>query len=88
MQKESTLQTGIIFDLSLGGLRVSIPEDYEAEQEGQFDTVFTIPTEKKPIKMKCTIKRILDGTENTKEIGADFVDGDFPGYQKLHKYLK
>jgi hypothetical protein len=86
--KESTLQTGIIFDLSLGGLRVSIPEDYQVEQEGQFDTVFTIPTEKKPIKMKCTIKRILDGTENTKEIGADFVDGEFPGYQKLHKYLK
>ena len=86
--KESTLQTGIIFDLSLGGLRVSIPEDYDAEQDGQFDTIFTIPTEKTPIKMKCTIKRILDGTENTKEIGADFVDGDFPGYQKLHKYLK
>ncbi len=37
--------------------------------------------------MKCTIKRILDGTENTKEIGADFVDGDFPGYQKLQNIL-
>jgi hypothetical protein len=86
--KESALQTGIIFDLSLGGLRISIPQDYNAEQEGQFDTIFTIPSEKKPIKMKCTVKRIFDGTENTKEIGADFVDGDFPGYQKLHKYLK
>ena len=86
--KESTLQTGIIFDISLGGLRVSIPQDYEAEQNTEFDTIFTIPTEKTPIKMKCTVKRILEGAENTKEVGANFVDGDFPGYQKLHRYLR
>ncbi len=86
--KDSTLQTGIIFDLSLGGLRVSIPQEYEAVQNTEFDTIFTIPTEKTPIKMKCTVKRILEGTDNTKEVGADFVDGDFGGYQKLHKYLR
>jgi hypothetical protein len=86
--KESALQTGIIFDLSLGGLRISVPQDCDVQHEGEFDTVFTIPNEKTPIKMKCTVKRVLDGAENTKEIGAAFVDGDFPGYQKLHKYLK
>ena len=84
---ESALQTGIIFDLSLGGLRISVPQEYDVQQEGDFDTIFTIPNEKMPIKMKCTIKRVLDGTDNTKEIGATFVDGDFSGYQKLHGYL-
>ncbi len=85
--KESPLQTGIIIDLSLSGLRISVPDDYSVEHDGEFDTLFTIPNEKTPIKMKCTIKRVFDGIEHTKEMGANFVDGDFPGYQKLHKYL-
>lgn len=85
--KESTLQTGIVIDISLGGLRISIPQNYDASNEGEFDTIFTIPNEKTPIKMKCTIKRIIDGGDETKELGADFVDGDFPSYQKLHQYL-
>ena len=84
---EASLQTGIILDLSLGGLRISVPQEYDVNQENEFDTIFTIPNEKTPIKMKCTIKRIFDGLENMKELAASFVDGDFPGYQKLHKYL-
>ena len=75
--KESTLQTG----------KISIPHDYEAVSEGEFDTIFTIPNEKTPVKMRCTIKRVAEGEESTKELGADFVDGDFLSYQKLHKYL-
>jgi len=85
--KESTLQTGIIFNLSLGGLRISIPMDYDVEREGEFDTIFTIPNEKTPIKMRCTIKRALDCTDDTREVAATFIGGDFPGYQKLHKFL-
>lgn len=85
--KESTLQTGIVIDVSLGGLKISIPHDYEAVSEGEFDTIFTIPNEKTPVKMRCTIKRVAEGEESTKELGADFVDGDFQSYQKLHKYL-
>ncbi len=38
--------------------------------------------------MRCTIKRVVaEGEEATKELGADFIDGDFLSYQKLHKYL-
>ncbi len=85
--RESALQTGIVIDISLSGLRISIPQDYDAGHEGEFDTIFTIPNEKTPIKMKCTIKRIIDGSDATKELGADFIDGDFPSYQKLHQYL-
>jgi hypothetical protein len=85
--KDSTLQTGIVIDISLGGLKISIPQEYEAVNDGEFDTIFTIPNEKTPVKMRCTIKRIVEGGETTKELGADFVDGDFPSYQKLHKYL-
>ncbi|HVN95383.1 MAG TPA: PilZ domain-containing protein [Syntrophorhabdaceae bacterium] len=85
--KESSLQTGIIIDLSLGGMRISVPEDYEAKDAGEFDTIFTIPNEKTPIKMKCAVKRVFGGPENTKDLAANFVDGDFSGYQKLHKYL-
>jgi hypothetical protein len=63
------------------------PHDYDAVSEGEFDTIFTIPNEKTPVKMRCTIKRIAEGEDATKELGADFIDGDFLSYQKLHKYL-
>ena len=39
------------------------------------------------MKMRCTIKRVAEGDEATKELGADFIDGDLLSYQKLHKYL-
>lgn len=85
--KESTLQTGIVISISLGGIRISIPQDYEVVNDAEFDTIFSIPSEKAPVKMRCTIKRIVEGGDSTKELGADFVDGDFPSYQKLHRYL-
>ncbi len=85
--KESTLQTGIVNSISLGGLRISIPQDYEVIHDSEFDTIFSIPNEKTPVKMRCTIKRITKGGDSTKELGADFIDGDFPSYQKLHRYL-
>ncbi|MHB8110850.1 MAG: PilZ domain-containing protein [Syntrophorhabdaceae bacterium] len=85
--KESSLQTGMVINISLGGLRISIPQEYEGDTEGEFDTIFSIPNEKTPVKMRCAVKRVIEGTDSTKELGADFIDGDFPSYQKLHRYL-
>ena len=85
--KESTLQTGIVMSVSLGGLRISIPQDYDMVNDAEFDTIFSIPNEKTPVKMRCAVKRVLEAGDSTKELGADFVDGDFPSYQKLHRYL-
>lgn len=85
--RESTLQTGIVNDISLGGMRISIPHDYPVENNREFNTVFTIPGEKAPIRMRCNIKRIANEAGNVRECGAAFVDGDFAGYQKLQKYL-
>ena len=85
--RESTLQTGTVSDISLGGLRLSIPQGYDVQQEAEFDTIFTVPNEKVPVKMRCTIKRIINDGETTKELGAAFINGDFPSYQRLHQYL-
>ncbi|HOC46529.1 MAG: PilZ domain-containing protein [Syntrophorhabdaceae bacterium] len=85
--KESTLQTGIVINVSLGGLRISIPKEYDVVNDAEFDTIFSIPNEKTPVKMRCAIRRIVEGGDSTKELGADFIDGDFPSYQKLHRYL-
>lgn len=85
--KESTLQTGMVMSISLGGLRISIPQDYDMVNDAEFDTIFSVPNEKTPVKMRCAIKRVTDAGDSTKELGADFVDGDFPSYQKLHRYL-
>lgn len=85
--KESTLQTGIVISVSLGGLRISIPHDYDVVNDAELDTIFSIPNEKAPVKMRCAIKRIVEGGDSIKELAADFIDGDFPSYQKLHRYL-
>ena len=85
--KESTLQTGIVINVSLGGLRISIPKEYDVVNDAEFDTIFSIPNEKTPVKMRCAIRRIVEGGDSTKELGADFIDGDFPSNQKLHRYL-
>lgn len=85
--KESTLQTGMVMNISLGGLRISVPQDYEGATEGEFDTIFSIPNEKTPVKMRCAVKRVIEDGDSIKELGADFIDGDFPSYQKLHRYL-
>ena len=83
-------QAGIIVDISLGGLRISVPRDCKIEvndSEGkQLDLLFTLPNEKAPITMKCKPARVSDNSSEI-EVGASFVDSDFRSYQKLQNYL-
>jgi len=85
------LQAGIILDISLGGLRISLPEDFVgkaavASQGNEFEAIFTLPNEKRPISIKCKAKRTVS-TDNVKQMGASFVDSDFSSYKTLQSYL-
>jgi predicted DNA-binding protein len=87
----SQLQAGTIMDISLGGVRISLSNDYAYEisiggQDDQFEAIFTVPTEKRPISIKCRLHRVITNTDD-KQLGASFVDSDFSSYKTLQSYL-
>jgi len=84
-------RTGKVLDISLGGIRLSIPQGVKLEISSDGDTnefhiVFTLPDATQPINMKCKPQRVSDSGEDV-YVGASFVDGDFHSYQNLQKYL-
>ncbi len=91
-QQESG-QTGIgaITEISLGGVRLLIPNDYRQRmlldpQGSRFEIVFNLPAENKPIRLSCESNRVTDG-EDGLQVGACFIDADFKGYKILQTYL-
>jgi c-di-GMP-binding flagellar brake protein YcgR len=87
----SQLLAGTILDISLGGMRVSLSNGYAEEisisgQGDEFEALFTLPNEKRPISIKCRPHRVITNTDD-KQLGASFVDSDFSSYRTLQSYL-
>jgi len=85
------LQAGTIMDLSLGGLRISLPKDFAGEiainsHDHELEAIFTLPNEKRPISIKCKPHRFIS-EDAEKQMGASFVDSDFSSYKTLQSYL-
>ena len=81
----------VILDLSLGGMRVSIPKEcvskiYEKGKKSRFATSFTLPSEKNPVRVVCEPERMVPSNGNV-HVGASFVDADFAVYQRLQQYF-
>jgi len=84
-------QTGTIMDISLGGIKISVPkgtalEIKAGETEAEFDIIFTLPFATRPLKMRCQPQRVFESEEDI-QIGTAFVDADFRSYQTLQNYL-
>ena len=82
---------GIILDISLGGLRLSVPSDssIEIKEDGQtvyLNILFTLPKEKSAVAMTCKSNR-MKHINGDIEVGATFADCDFTNYQKVQNYL-
>ena len=87
----SQLQAGTILDISLGGMRISLSSDCGGEisiggQDDEFEAIFTLPNEKRPISIKCRPHRVITSTGDN-QLGASFVDSDFSSYRTLQSYL-
>jgi hypothetical protein len=85
------LSAGIVSNISLGGLQVSIPSNYQYELEeekenARISIVFTVPQSKKPLSVQCVPQHVscIGGETN---IGASFCDSDFACYQTIQNYL-
>ena len=88
---DATMQAGIVLDLSLGGLQISLPDNYQYEisenrETSRISVVFTLPDSKRPLAMQCVPKRVYPSDRETR-IGASFIDTDFASQQALQSYL-
>jgi hypothetical protein len=85
------LNAGIVSNISLGGLQVSISSSYQYEikenkENARISVVFTLPQSRKPLTVQCVSQHVhcIDGKTN---IGASFCDSDFGCYQTIQNYL-
>ena len=82
--------TGTILDISIGGIRLSVPKGTNLEKIGietaEFSVTFTLTSKPEPFKVKCQPKWVSDSTEAV-QIGAAFVDPNFQIHETLQKYL-
>jgi c-di-GMP-binding flagellar brake protein YcgR len=90
-RKTKELGTGIITDISLGGLLISIPKGAklqlsEDSSNNEIRMVFTLPEFQRSISVTCQPQRVEE-SEEAVQIGAAFVDSDFQSCQILQKYL-
>jgi len=88
---ETKLDTGSITDISLGGVRITMPRDTKClisddTQTYKFEILFTLSNENKLIYLTCEPRRVLKDEESI-QIGASFVDADFQSYKALQTFL-
>jgi len=88
---DNETSAGIVLNVSLGGLQISIPSGYqfevkEDEENSKISIVFALPEINKPLSMQCVPRHIVRSNGET-TIGASFKDTDFVNYQTLQDYL-
>lgn len=82
---------GMVTDISLGGIRVSIPAGTGVTidsrgDEAHFSVIFTPPDGLWPIHLKCRPRWVAE-TEETVQIGGSLINPDLNAYRVLQKYL-
>lgn len=87
----TTLCTGAITNISLGGVQITIPKDVKCEisidpQMSKFEIVFTLPNEKRPICLACESRTVVKFKESI-HVGAAFIDADLQSYKVLQTFL-
>ncbi|MGX9366435.1 PilZ domain-containing protein [Desulfoplanes sp. PS50] len=84
------IEGGTITNISFGGVRINMPKDLgqriEEEVEKDFNILFTLPDEPRPVSLKCEIKNIAEAGENL-IVGARFLQPDSPSCQSVQRHL-
>lgn len=80
-----------ITDLSLGGVNLLVPRDDLSdaclnEHLKNFEVIFALPRQDKPITIQCQARRILRGMDGY-QVGARFNDAALDSYRALQGYL-
>lgn len=88
---KAKLHIGTILDISLGGLRISIPRAMKHKvltgpQANEFEIMIALPDENEPIHLKCKSRRMTYSKDNI-DVGASIIDANFISYKALKNYL-
>ncbi len=84
---DGVVHAGMVNDISLGGLHLSVPNSFQQEmrEDSKISVVFTLPMSEKPLTVQCAPRHThSNGLMN---IGASLVDTDFHSYRTLQNYL-
>jgi hypothetical protein len=78
---------GTVNDISLGGLRVTVPPDHACSLEGDspLSIVFALPESDKPLTMRCVPRYVR--SDGRKSIGVSFIEEECEGHETLIHYL-
>ena len=82
---DGTVHAGTINNISLGGLHLSLPKDFQCEEGSMLPVLFTLPESAKPLTIQC-LSRHVHANDRT-GIGASFADTDFQTYRLLQDSL-
>ena len=87
----SEARAGMLIDISLGGLRISVPGGMPLElqadgESSRLSVVFTLPHIKKALTVHAVPRHVFKFEDDT-GIGTSFVDADLGTYQTLRTYL-
>jgi hypothetical protein len=88
---EANLHIGSIIDMSLSGLRISIPKGMKHKvltgpQTTKFELITKLPDGNKPIHLKCKSQRVIYSGDNI-HVGASIIDADSRSYKAFKNYL-
>lgn len=82
---------GTILDISLGGIKMSIPKGTKVDMRNvpgteDLSVIFRIPSCYWPISVKISPQAVSESGEEI-QVGASIVNPDFQAYSALQKYL-
>lgn len=85
------VEGGTITNISFGGVRINMPKDLahrivEEEGEKDFDILFTLPDEPKPVSLRCQVRNVAEAGD-TLIVGARFLQPDSPSCQSVQRHL-
>lgn len=84
---DGTVHAGTVNDISLGGIHISLPKDFQCEvrEDLRPAVVFTLPDSTRPLTIQCLPRHVH--TDGQTGVGASFVDTDFQSYRVLQDNL-
>jgi hypothetical protein len=84
---DGVVDTGMLHDISLGGIRISFPPGFQCRvaKDCAISVVFTLPEGEKALSAECLPRHIHSNGRTT--VGASFIDTDFQGFQNLQRYI-
>jgi hypothetical protein len=85
--RDGAVHTGVINNISLGGVNLSVPNTFphDMRPDSRISIVFTLRHSEKALTMQCSLQRVHSNDRKT--IGASLIDTDFTTFRILQDYL-